>query len=106
MADSENDFYFWQRPSFSLLSRAQLDRIYGAALEVLARVGGEFHDPAAVARLADAGARVENDNRVRIPAKTDVLRRERHPLHLDRGLSRRRGYGPDFPGGVPGGCPG
>jgi len=67
MADSETDFNIWQRPSFSLLSRAQLDRIYEAALEVLARVGGEFHDPAAVALLADAGARVADGNRVRIP---------------------------------------
>jgi len=44
-----------------------LDHIYAAALEVLTRVGGEFHDPAAVALLADAGARVENKRRVRVP---------------------------------------
>jgi trimethylamine--corrinoid protein Co-methyltransferase len=44
-----------------------LEHIYGVALEVLARVGGEFHDPVAVALLAEAGARVENDRRVRIP---------------------------------------
>lgn len=55
MTDSENEFNYWQRPSFSLLSQAQLEHLYGAALEVLARVGGEFHDPAAVALLADAG---------------------------------------------------
>ena len=67
MTASENDFDLWQRPSFSLLSREQLDHIYEAALEVLARVGGEFHDPAAVNLLADAGARVENEIRVRIP---------------------------------------
>ena len=67
MTASKSDFDFWQRHSFSLLSQAQLDHIYGAALEVLARVGGEFHDPATVALLADAGARVENDKRVRIP---------------------------------------
>ena len=67
MTASENDFHFWQRPSFSLLSRDQLNHIYAAALEVLARVGGEFHDPAVVALLSDAGARVENDRRVRIP---------------------------------------
>ena len=64
---SKNDFHFWQRPSFNLLSQTQLDHLYAAALEVLARVGGEFHDPAAVALLSDAGARVENDKRVRIP---------------------------------------
>jgi trimethylamine--corrinoid protein Co-methyltransferase len=67
MTVSENDFNYWQRPSFSLLGQEQLDHIYEAALEVLARVGGEFHDPAAVALLADAGASVENDRRVRIP---------------------------------------
>ena len=67
MTESENDFYAWQRPSFNLLSQAQLDHLYAAALEVLARVGGEFHDPAAVTLLSDAGARVENDRRVRIP---------------------------------------
>jgi len=82
MADSENDFYFWQRPSFSLLSQNQLDRIYGAALEVLARVGGEFHDPAAVARLADAGARVENDNRVRIPDSLVAEALQRAPRRI------------------------
>lgn len=67
MTASKDDFHFWQRPSFNLLSQAQLDHIYAAALEVLARVGGEFHDPAAVALLADAGARVDADRRVRIP---------------------------------------
>jgi trimethylamine--corrinoid protein Co-methyltransferase len=67
MIGSENEFNFWQRTSFSLLCQEQLDHIYEAALEVLARVGGEFHDPAAVALLADAGASVENDRRVRIP---------------------------------------
>ena len=67
MTDPANDFNFWQRPSFSLLGQEQLDHVYEAALEVLARVGGEFHDPAAVALLADAGARVEGGRRVRIP---------------------------------------
>ena len=76
MTASKKDFHYWQRPSFSLLSREQLDRIYEAALEVLARVGGEFHDPEAVALLGDAGAKVENHIRVRIPEKlvTDALR--------------------------------
>lgn len=67
MTASKDDFHFWQRPSFNLLSQAQLDHLYAAALEVLARVGGEFHDPAAVALLSDAGARVDADRRVRIP---------------------------------------
>jgi len=52
LTPSENDFHSWQRPSFNLLSQAQLDHIYAAALEVLARVGGEFHDPAVVALLS------------------------------------------------------
>ena len=42
MTASKDDFHFWQRPSFNLLSQAQLDHIYAAALEMLARVGGEF----------------------------------------------------------------
>ncbi|MGD1972856.1 MAG: trimethylamine methyltransferase family protein [Desulfobacterales bacterium] len=67
MTASKNNFHFWQRPSFNLFSRSQLDHIYAAALEVLARVGGEFHDPATVALLSDAGARVDTDRRVRIP---------------------------------------
>jgi trimethylamine--corrinoid protein Co-methyltransferase len=67
MTDFENEFNYWQRPFFSLLSQAQLDQIFGAAIDVLARVGGEFHDPTAVTLLADAGAQVENDRRVRIP---------------------------------------
>jgi len=67
MQASQEDFDLRQRPYFSLLSQAQLERIYDAALEVLARTGGEFHDPAAVNLLADSGARVEDGNRVRIP---------------------------------------
>lgn len=67
MTRLDAEFDFWQRPFFSLLNRDQLDRIYTAALDVLARVGGEFHDPAAVTLLADAGAHVENKRRVRIP---------------------------------------
>ena len=89
---SKNDFHFWQRPSFNLLSQAQLDHLYAAALEVLARVGGEFHDPAAVALLADAGARVENERRVRIPDTlvADALQRAPRQLVVyDRNGQRR-----------------
>jgi trimethylamine--corrinoid protein Co-methyltransferase len=68
MTGSSNDFHYWQRPAFKLLSRVQLGHIYSAALEVLERVGGEFHDPQAVSILADAGARVQDYRRVRIPA--------------------------------------
>ena len=74
----QNDFHFWQRPSFGLLSKPQLDHIYAAALEVLERVGGEFHDPEAVDLLANAGAFVTSDRlRVRIPATlvTEALQR-------------------------------
>ena len=67
MTAAKNDFHLWQRPSFSLLSNEQLDRIYEAALEVLATVGGEFHDKVTVDLLADAGARVEEGRRVLIP---------------------------------------
>jgi trimethylamine--corrinoid protein Co-methyltransferase len=89
---SENYFHSWQRPSFNLLSQVQLDHIYAAALEVLARVGGEFHDPAAVALLADAGARVENDRRVRIPDTmvADALQRAPQRIVIcDRDGQRR-----------------
>jgi trimethylamine--corrinoid protein Co-methyltransferase len=64
----DNDFYLWHRPHSELLSPEQLTRIYDAALEVLERVGGDFHDREAVDLLAGAGAHVKEKKRVRIPS--------------------------------------
>jgi trimethylamine--corrinoid protein Co-methyltransferase len=58
----------WQRPSCRILSDDQIEKIYGGALEILERIGGDFHDEEAVDLLAGAGAAVTNGTRVRIPA--------------------------------------
>jgi trimethylamine--corrinoid protein Co-methyltransferase len=63
-----NDFYLWHRPHSELLSQEQLSKIYSAALEVLERVGGDFHDKEAVDLLAGAGGYVKDEKRVRIPS--------------------------------------
>ena len=93
MISTPTDFHCWQRPAFNLLSREQIEQIYAAALTVLVRVGGEFHDPAAVALLADAGAVVDGDGRrVRIPASLieEALRRApRRVVVCDREGRRR-----------------
>ncbi|MBW2059793.1 MAG: trimethylamine methyltransferase family protein [Deltaproteobacteria bacterium] len=63
-----NDFCLWHRPCSELLSREQLTKIYDAALHVLERVGGDFHDQEAVELLSGAGAHVKDGKRVRIPS--------------------------------------
>jgi len=55
-------------PVFRVLSEAQIEEIYFGALEVLSRTGTLVHHPEAVALLRQAGAVVENENRVYIPA--------------------------------------
>jgi len=82
MTSTPKDFNFWQRPSFHLLSREQMDHVYEAALEVLDRVGGEFHDPAAVDLLTDAGALVEDGHRVRIPENLVAEALQRAPRRI------------------------
>ena len=110
MTTSGSDFHFWQRPSCNLLSKEQLDHIYDDALEVLERVGGEFHDPAAVNLLADAGAVVDSDRRrVRIsstmvtealrqaPRRIVVCNRQGHRCLFLEGRNTYFGPGSDTP---------
>lgn len=68
MIKNGNNFYLWQRPDLRMVSDEQLEKICHAALEILERIGGDFHDKAAVDLLADAGASVINKKRVRIPS--------------------------------------
>ena len=58
------------------LTPAQMQEIHAAALEVLAEVGTVMHHAEAVALLEQAGARVQDNNRVFIPQKLveDALR--------------------------------
>ena len=68
MIEKRNNFHLWQRPDLRILSDNQLAKIFSAALEILERIGGDFHDEVAVDLLADAGASVINRRRVRIPS--------------------------------------
>ena len=63
-----NDFALWQRPYFEMLSSDQLAKVYEASLELLERVGGDFYDDESINLLADAGAHVQDNRRVRIPS--------------------------------------
>ena len=52
---------------FRVLSDDQCEQVVLAAMEVLERVGADFHEPAAVGILKRAGAIVADGTRVRIP---------------------------------------
>jgi len=57
-----------RRPLLEFLSEEELDEIHYATLEILERVGANVHHPEARELLYSAGARVENNLRVRIPS--------------------------------------
>lgn len=63
-----DDFIFNQRPQFNYLSEDQKIRIHEASLELLERVGAEYHHPEAVELLEAAGARVLDEKRVQLPS--------------------------------------
>ncbi len=54
---------------YSRLSPEQCQKLHQASLQVLEGTGVRLHEPAAVELLRKAGSRVEEGNRVRIPAK-------------------------------------
>jgi len=54
--------------SINVLSEQQVETLHNATLRVLASTGVEMHLPQAVKRLKKAGAEVEGQRRVRIPA--------------------------------------
>ena len=56
------------KPDFRVLSADDIDRIHTATLEVLERTGVDVLDQEALGMLRDAGARVTDESRVRIPA--------------------------------------
>ncbi len=55
-------------PQFRLLSDSQLKALHHRTLEVLERVGVNFHCPEALELLRDAGANVSDSTRARIPS--------------------------------------
>lgn len=61
------------RVLFRHLSDQQCERLHQASLEILARTGVKLHYSEAVDLLEDAGASVEDGNRVRVPA--DLIER-------------------------------
>ena len=54
--------------SFAVLSADGRERIVLSAMEVLEQSGARFYEPEAVGILAEAGAQVEDDTLVRVPA--------------------------------------
>ncbi len=61
-------FNYWNRPKLQVLTEQQHERIYNGALEILERVGSEFHSEEAVSMLDEAGATVVDDNVVKMPS--------------------------------------
>jgi trimethylamine--corrinoid protein Co-methyltransferase len=57
------------KPIFPGLSEQQFRRLRGASLEILERVGARLYLEEAVELLKKAGARVEDGNRVHVPAR-------------------------------------
>ena len=52
---------------YARLSEGQCEKIYWASLEILERTGLRLHEEEAMAILKKGGARVSDDERVRIP---------------------------------------
>ncbi|MBS3812878.1 trimethylamine methyltransferase family protein [Candidatus Bipolaricaulota bacterium] len=61
-------FNYWNRPKLTIFTEEQHKRIYNGALEILERVGSEFHSEEAVSMLEGAGATVVDDNVVKMPS--------------------------------------
>jgi len=56
------------QPQLKVLSREQALSIHAAALEILEKIGFKMEHPGALEMLADAGGKVSNGDRVRLPA--------------------------------------
>ena len=54
---------------FTRLSPEQCEKLHNASLEILERTGVRLHEPEAVDLVRNAGARISEDNRARIPAR-------------------------------------
>ena len=57
------------QPRFSRLTRDQCERLHQASLQILERIGVRLFEPEAMELIKKAGARVDEGNRVRIPAR-------------------------------------
>ena len=61
------EYIFRQKPVLNYLTEEQKEKIYQTSLEILERTGTDFYSKEAVEILGDAGARVIDEKRVKIP---------------------------------------
>ena len=64
----QSNFQTYETPLFRVLSDDQIYEIHLASLEILERTGVMVFEKEALTLLRDAGARIEKDERVRIPS--------------------------------------
>jgi trimethylamine--corrinoid protein Co-methyltransferase len=64
----QSNYTSYDTPRFRKLSDDQIERLHHASLEILDRTGVCLYQPEAVALLQKKGLKVEDGNRVRIPA--------------------------------------
>ena len=61
-----DDSFIWQ-PTLKLLNQDRIEQLHKAATTILAETGLNVHHPEMRRKLADAGARLGKEARVRIP---------------------------------------
>lgn len=64
----KSNFNTYETPQFRVLSDDQIYEIHLSSLEILERTGVMIYEKDAVSILRDAGARIEMDERIRIPS--------------------------------------
>ncbi|HET89117.1 MAG TPA: trimethylamine methyltransferase [Chloroflexi bacterium] len=64
----QSNYTSFDTPRFRKLSDDQVERLHHASLEILERTGVRLYEPEALELLRKRGVRVEDGNRVRIPA--------------------------------------
>lgn len=86
---NKEEFFLTHKPEFQYLSEEQKEKIHHASLELLEYTGADFHNQEAIDLLADSGARVVSDKRVKIPASLIEEAIWSCPKHLT--LANRKG---------------
>ena len=96
-------------PQFRKLSDSKLDRIHAASLEILEKTGLRLFEPQAIELLKSKGVKVEDGNRVHIPANlvewalstapksTTLYNRHGEPALVMEGYNMYYGTGSDCP---------